>query len=41
MVTQGYIGATADGRTTTLGRGGSDWTAALLGAALEAEGVQI
>lgn len=41
VVTQGYIGATADGRTTTLGRGGSDWTAALLGAALRAEEVQI
>lgn len=41
VVTQGYIGATADGRTTTLGRGGSDWTAALLGAALRAQEVQI
>jgi aspartate kinase len=41
VVTQGYIGATVDGRTTTLGRGGSDWTAALLGAALRAEEVQI
>ncbi|HVS18133.1 MAG TPA: lysine-sensitive aspartokinase 3 [Planctomycetota bacterium] len=41
VVTQGYIGSTADGRTTTLGRGGSDWTAALLGAALGAQEVQI
>lgn len=41
VVTQGYIGSTADGRTTTLGRGGSDWTAALLGAALRAQEVQI
>jgi aspartate kinase len=40
-VTQGYIGATADGRTTTLGRGGSDYSAALLGAALHAARVEI
>jgi aspartate kinase len=35
-VTQGFIGATPDGVPTTLGRGGSDFTAALLGAALGA-----
>ncbi len=40
-VTQGFIGRTADGRTTTLGRGGSDFTASLLGAALEARRVEI
>lgn len=40
-VTQGFIGATADGRPTTLGRGGSDYTASLLGAALGAERVEI
>ncbi len=40
-VTQGFIGATATGVTTTLGRGGSDFTAALLGAALQAERVEI
>lgn len=40
-VTQGYIGATADGTPTTLGRGGSDFTAALLGAALPASRVEI
>ncbi|HEX6104485.1 MAG TPA: lysine-sensitive aspartokinase 3 [Gemmatimonadales bacterium] len=40
-VTQGFIGATADGRPTTLGRGGSDFTAALLGAALPAARVEI
>jgi len=40
-VTQGFIGATADGTPTTLGRGGSDFTAALLGAALEVERVEI
>ena len=37
-VTQGFVGATADGVPTTLGRGGSDFTAALLGAALGATG---
>ncbi|MDX1567952.1 MAG: lysine-sensitive aspartokinase 3 [Longimicrobiales bacterium] len=40
-VTQGFIGATLEGIPTTLGRGGSDFTAALLGAALEVEEVQI
>lgn len=37
----GFIGATARGETTTLGRGGSDWSAALLGAALDASVVEI
>ncbi len=32
----GFLGATADGRTTTLGRNGSDYTAAILAAALKA-----
>ncbi|HUR29551.1 MAG TPA: aspartate kinase, partial [Planctomycetota bacterium] len=41
VVTQGYIGATEDQATTTLGRGGSDYSAALLGAALQADEVQI
>ena len=41
VVTQGYIGATADGRTTTLGRGGSDFSAALLGAWLDVDGIEI
>ena len=41
VVTEGFVGATADGRTTTLGRGGSDYSAALLGAALHAHEVQI
>jgi aspartate kinase len=40
-VTQGFIGATEDGTPTTLGRGGSDFTASLLGAALKAERVEI
>ncbi|MFI5239499.1 MAG: aspartate kinase, partial [Gemmatimonadales bacterium] len=37
----GYIGATSSGITTTLGRGGSDYTASLLGAALSAEEIEI
>ncbi len=37
----GFIGSTTDGTTTTLGRGGSDYTAALVGAALGASEVQI
>ncbi|MBL0211010.1 MAG: lysine-sensitive aspartokinase 3 [Holophagaceae bacterium] len=41
VVTQGYIGATEEGLTTTLGRGGSDYSAALFGAALRAAEVQI
>jgi aspartokinase/homoserine dehydrogenase 1 len=41
QVATGFIGATADGQTTTLGRGGSDYTAALLGAALDADAIEI
>jgi len=37
----GFIGSTADGITTTLGRGGSDYTAAILGAALDADSIEI
>src|SRR5258708_39329141 len=37
----GYIGATLEGVTTTLGRGGSDYSAALVGAALSAAEIQI
>lgn len=37
----GFIGASADGMTTTLGRGGSDYTAALVGSALSAREIQI
>jgi aspartate kinase len=40
-VTQGFIGATAEGTPTTLGRGGSDFSAALLGAAVSARRVEI
>jgi aspartate kinase len=38
-VTQGFIGGTIDGLTTTLGREGSDYTAAILANILDAEGV--
>ena len=37
----GFIGSTLTGETTTLGRGGSDYTAALIGAALDAREIQI
>jgi aspartate kinase len=40
-VTQGFIGATREGRPTILGRGGSDFTASLIGAALDAVRVEI
>jgi len=38
-VVTGFIGATTDGVVTTLGRGGSDYSAAILGAALSADEV--
>src|SRR6266404_5714285 len=37
----GFIGSTVLGETTTLGRGGSDYTAAIIGAALDSEEIQI
>ncbi|HZK78005.1 MAG TPA: aspartate kinase, partial [Gemmatimonadaceae bacterium] len=37
----GFIGASASGITTTLGRGGSDYSASLIGAALDAEAIEI
>jgi len=37
----GFIAGTADGETTTLGRGGSDYSAAIIGAALSAEAIEI
>jgi aspartate kinase len=40
-VSSGFIGATREGITTTLGRGGSDYSAALIGAALPADDVWI
>lgn len=41
VVTQDFIGSEAKGHTTTLGRGGSDYTAALLGEALGAHRIDI
>jgi aspartate kinase len=40
-VVTGFIGKTADGRVTTLGRGGSDYTAAILGAAVGSDEIEI
>src|SRR5580704_8542905 len=37
----GFIGATAEGVTTTLGRGGSDYSAAIVGACLDVDEIQI
>ena len=37
----GFIGATLNGATTTLGRGGSDYSAAIVGASLSAQEIQI
>ena len=37
----GFIGSTRDGATTTLGRGGSDFTAAIVGAGLGVESIEI
>jgi aspartate kinase len=41
VVMGGFIGSTMDGVTTTLGRGGSDYTAAIVGAGIGAEEIQI
>lgn len=41
IVTQGFIGATGDGRPTTLGREGSDFSAAIFAYLLDAESVTI
>ncbi|HXC17079.1 MAG TPA: aspartate kinase [Holophagaceae bacterium] len=41
IIMQGFIGESPDGATTTLGRGGSDTSATLLGEALGADEVQI
>ncbi|MBN1998762.1 bifunctional aspartate kinase/homoserine dehydrogenase I [candidate division KSB1 bacterium] len=40
-VATGFIGSTTEGITTTLGRGGSDYTAALFGTALKSEQIEI
>ena len=41
VITQGFIGGSAEGKTTTLGREGSDFTAAIFGASLRADSVTI
>jgi aspartate kinase len=41
VVMGGFIGSTLKGVTTTLGRGGSDFTAAIVGAGIDAEEIQI
>jgi aspartokinase/homoserine dehydrogenase 1 len=40
-VVTGFIGATKDGVPTTLGRGGSDYSGAIIGAVLDADEIQI
>jgi aspartate kinase len=37
----GFVGATVEGHTTTLGRGGSDYSGAIVGAGIDAEEIQI
>lgn len=41
VITQGFIGSDVEGNTTTLGRGGSDYSAALIAEAVEAKGLEI
>ncbi|CAH0527166.1 lysine-sensitive aspartokinase 3 [Vibrio hippocampi] len=41
VVTQGFIGSDDEGDTTTLGRGGSDYSAALIAEAVQASGLEI
>jgi aspartate kinase len=41
VVMGGFIASTEDGVTTTLGRGGSDYTASIVGAGIEADEIQI
>ena len=41
VVMGGFIGSTLDGQTTTLGRGGSDYTASIVGAGIAADEMQI
>lgn len=40
-VITGFIGSTEDGRTTTIGRNGSDYTASIVGAAMNASVIEI
>jgi len=41
IITQGFISATEDGKPTLLGRGGSDYTASLIGMAIDADRIEI
>ncbi len=41
VVMGGFIGGTEEGQTTTLGRGGSDYSAAIVGAGIDADEIQI
>lgn len=41
VITQGFIGADDEGNTTTLGRGGSDYSAALIAESVLASGLEI
>ena len=41
VITQGFICASASGKSAVLGRGGSDYSASLIGAAINAEAVEI
>jgi len=41
LVVTGFIAANEESRMTTLGRGGSDYTASLIGAALDADAIEI
>ena len=41
VITQGFVGVTAEGEPTVLGRGGSDYSASLIGMATDAEKIEI
>ena len=41
VITQGFVSATADGEPTVLGRGGSDYSASLIGMAVDATRIEI
>lgn len=41
VITQGFVGVSADGEPTVLGRGGSDYSASLIGLAMDAERIEI
>ena len=41
VITQGFIGSNLDGEQTVLGRGGSDYSASLIGMAIDAEKIEI